>query len=147
MIVSEFLFPHGATSHLVLTTCLVRSETPRSAATSWPPDSASQPRLLSGARHKLGASSAGPSGLLQRVRVLEPLSRTARQACRKTPFALLPTCDASLRRLFFVCRCSCGGAKASGTLPPSLTFINPKNTILCGGSLGSCVDEERSQLR
>ena len=31
-------------------------------------------------------------------------------------------------------------------LPPAF-FRNPKSIILCGGSLGSCVDEERSQLR
>ena len=35
--------------------------------------------------------------------------------------------------------------KAGGTLPPPP--FETKNTILCGGSLGSCVDEERSQLR
>lgn len=43
-----------------------------------------------------------------------------------------------------------GGAIAEGEsdVAPALDpSEQSKNTILCGGSLGSCVDEERSQLR
>ncbi len=42
-------------------------------------------------------------------------------------------------------------ARASGCLPTLAATSRPVNvqtkTTLCGGSLGSCVDEERSQLR
>ena len=50
--------------------------------------------------------------------------------------ALLATAQVSLRRI---------GVEVGGSCPCLLS--KPKSIILCGGSLGSCVDEERSQLR
>ena len=43
-----------------------------------------------------------------------------------------------------------GGAEVERDVAPSPILPNVRKhkvTILCGGSLGSCVDEERSQLR